>query len=175
MTILTCTTTATATALTAAAAALLLAGCASFEASTPPEYTGPTVPVADQVVAVGEQLVHVFEMTRVDRRTLFSSSRATLQANQGRGFKVAPVALSNELPPGPTRVRLQGVTQYAAPILALTNPTCQVQGEVALVAEAGKRYRVSGVIAPAQCAVWIEDLATGQPVTEIVRGRGTQP
>jgi hypothetical protein len=157
--------------------ALTLAGCAGFsgmEPATPPDYTGPTANVADQAVPVSGQLLHVFEMLQVDGRRLSSTSIATLRANQGRGLIVSPVALTNELPLRPARVRLQVATQYAAPILALTRPTCQVQGDVAFTPEAGKAYRVAGRIAAEGCEVWIEDLSTQQPVTEKVRGKGTK-
>jgi len=158
------------------ALAVALAGCASyqgFQPATPDSYVGPTVNVADQTAQVSGNLVHVFEMTQIDGRRLLSTSIATLQANQGRGFSTAPVSLSNEVPPGPARVRLQAVTQYAAPLLALQNPTCQVQGEVAFAPEAGKAYRVAGRITTEACETWIEDLATQQPVTEKVSGKGT--
>lgn len=155
----------------------LLAGCSSFsgfQSATPDDYVGATVNVSDQVALVGGELAHVFEMTQIDGRRLLSTSIATLQANQGRGFSTAPVALTNELPPRPARVRLQAVTQYAAPMLAMQNPTCRVQGEVVFTPEAGTAYRVAGRIAPEACEAWIEDLATKQPVTEKVSGNGTR-
>jgi hypothetical protein len=157
-------------------AALLLAGCSSFsgfQPATPDGYEGPTVTVADQTSQVSGSLVQVFEMTQVDGRRLLSTSIATLQANQGRGFSVAPVAMSNEVPPRPARVRLQVVTQYAAPLLALRNPTCRVEGDVAFAPEAGRRYRVAGRIAAEACEVWIEDADTGRTVTDKVSGKGT--
>lgn len=153
---------------------LLLAGCAGFEAATPPDYLGPTVNVADQAVPVSGQLLHVFEMTQVDGRRLATTSMATVRANQGRGFSVAPVALSNELPQRPARVQLQATTQYAAPILAMTHPTCRTQGEVSFAPEAGKTYRVAGRITAEACEAWIEDLATRQPMTDKVIGKGTK-
>jgi len=152
---------------------LLLAGCAGFEAATPPDYAGPTVNVADQALQAGDRLLHVFEMTQVDGRRLSTTSRATVSANQGRGFAMSPVALTNELPLRPARVQLQAMTQYAAPMLAMTHPTCRVQGEVAFTPEAGKAYRVAGRIAPEACEVWIEELDTKQPVTDKVSGKGT--
>jgi hypothetical protein len=157
------------------ALAVLLAGCAGLQPATPPDYTGPTANVADQSVQVSSQLLHVFEITQVDGRRLLSTSIATVQANHGRGFSVAPVALTNELPLRPARVRLQAITQYAAPILALTNPTCQAQGDVDFTPEAGKAYRVAGRVSAEVCEAWIEDLATRQPVTEKVSGKGTKP
>ncbi len=151
----------------------LLAGCASLEPATPPDYTGRTVNVADQAVQVSGSLLHVFEMLQVDGRRLASTSMATVRANQGRGFSVAPVALTNELPLRPARLKLQVATQYAAPILAMTSPTCQVQGDVAFTPEAGKAYRVAGRVSAEACEAWIEDVATKQPVTEKVSGKGT--
>jgi len=156
--------------------ALLLAGCAGFsgfQPATPDGYDGPTVNVADQTAQVSGSLVHVFEMTQIDGRRLLSTSIATLQANQGRGFSVAPVAMSNEVPPRPARVRLQVVTQYAAPLLALRNPTCRVEGDVGFSPDADKRYRVAGRIAAEVCEVWIEDVETGRAVTDKVAGKGT--
>jgi len=153
---------------------MLLSACASIEPATPPDYTGATVNVADQAVQISGQLLHVFEMTHVDGRRLMSTTMSTVRANQGRGFAVKPVTLSNELPTGPTRVQLRATTQYAAPILALTNPTCQVQGEVAFTPETGKSYRVSGRIAAEACEAWIEDLATQQAVTAKISGKGTR-
>lgn len=161
----------------AASTALLLGGCANFsglEPATPADYTGPTANVADQAVQVSGQLLHVFEMTQVDGRRLSSTSMAIVRANQGRGFAVAPVALTNELPLRPLRVRLQAATQYAAPILAMTNPTCRAEGDVAFTPETGKAYRVAGRIAAESCEAWIEDLATQQPVTAKVSGKGTR-
>lgn len=153
---------------------LLLAGCASFEPATPADYTGPTANVADQAVAVSGQLLHIFEMTAVDGRRLSSTSMATIGANQGRGLAIAAVpALTNELPLQAARVRLQAATQHAAPILALTQPSCRAQGDVDFRPEAGKAYRVTGRIAADACEAWIEDLATRQAVTAKVSGKGT--
>ena len=164
-----------------AALALLLAGCTgiksftAFEAATPPDYTGPTANVADQVVAISPQQLHIFEMTQVDDRRLASSSMASTRAGQGSGMTVAPVALTNELPLRAARVRLQATTQYASPMLAMSNATCRTVGEVSFTPEEGKRYVVGGRIAAKVCEVWIEDPATGQAVTEKISGPGTAP
>lgn len=166
--------------LATAAKALLLAGCAgsgsfsAFQPATPADYSGPTVNVADQVVAVGPQRLHVFEMTQVDGRRLASSSVATTRAGQGGGMTVTPVALTNELAVRPARVQLQAATQYASPLVALSNPTCRTVGEVSFAPEQGRRYAVRGRIEAQACEVWIEDLATGQPVTDKLNGPGTQ-
>jgi hypothetical protein len=100
---------------------------------------------------------------------------ATLRGKQEGGFAAVPVALTNELPLRPVRVRLQATTQYASPVLALQSPTCRVQGDVDFTPEAGKAYRVAGRVAAEACEAWIEDLATQQPVTQKVSGKGTGP
>lgn len=151
----------------------LLGGCASFEPAAPADYTGPTVNVADQIQRRSDQLLHVFEIRRVDGRRLLSSSIATLNANQGRGFSTNPIALTNELPLQASRLRLMATTQWAAPILALTHPTCQTEGEVNFQPQADRHYRVAGRIAPDECSVWVEEIESGQPVTERVTGKGT--
>ncbi|MFN3302431.1 MAG: hypothetical protein ACK44A_01795 [Roseateles sp.] len=165
--------------LASAATALLLAGCAgprsfaAFEPATPADYTGPTVNVADQVVAVDPQRLHVFEITQVDGRRLASSSTATQRGGQGSGMTVTPVALTNELAVRPARVRLQATTQYASPVVALSMPACRTVGDVDFTPKEGQRYAVRGRIAAQACEVWIEDLATGQPVTDKISGPGT--
>jgi outer membrane protein assembly factor BamA len=119
-----------------AAMALLLAGCTSFksftafEPATPADYTGPTANVADQVLVVSAQRLHVFEITQVDGRRLASSSMASTRAGQGSGMTLTPVALTNELPLRPTQLRLQAATQYASPMLAMSNASCRTFGEV---------------------------------------------
>ncbi|PTT90511.1 hypothetical protein DBR42_05690 [Pelomonas sp. HMWF004] len=161
--------------ITPFAAMALLAGCSSFsglQPATPADYTGPTANVADQVVPVSPQQLHIFEITQVDGRRLSSTSMATLRSREAGSFPAAPVALTNELPLLPSRVQLQVATQYATPLLALQGASCQVQGEVALTPQAGKAYRVAGRIAAEACEAWIEDIATGQRVTTTVSGRG---
>lgn len=161
------------------AAALVLSGCTSvksfsaFEAATPPDYTGPTANVADRVVAVSPQRLHVFEMTEVDGRRLSSSSMASARAGQGAGMTLTPVTLTNELPLAALRVRLQAATQYASPLVAMSNPSCRTVGEVSFTPQEGRRYAVNGRIEAQVCEVWIEDLATGQAVTEKLGGPGT--
>jgi hypothetical protein len=162
-----------------AATVLLLAGCShlqsfnAFEAATPPDYTGPTANVADQVVAISPQRLHVFEMTQVDGRRLSSSSMASARAGQGSGMTLKAVALTNELPLRPAQVRLQATTQYASPMLAMSNATCRTAGEVSFTPLDGKRYAVNGRIAADACEAWIEDLGTGRAVTNKVSGPGT--
>jgi hypothetical protein len=161
------------------AATLVLSGCTSvksfsaFEPATPADYTGPTANVADRVVAISAQRLHVFEMTEVDGRRLSSSSMASARAGQGTAMTLTPVALTNELPLQPLRVRIQAATQYASPLVSMSNPSCRTVGEVSFTPQEGKRYAVGGRIEAKACEVWIEDAGTGQAVTEKLSGPGT--
>jgi len=165
--------------ITSFLAMAVLAGCTSvksfsaFEPATPADYTGPTANVADQVIVVSNQRLHVFEITQVDGRRLSSSSMASTRAGQGSGMTLTPVALTNELPLRPAQLRLQAATQYASPMLAMSNASCRTVGELSFTPKDGKRYIVNGRIAEDGCEVWIEDLETRQPVTEKIGGPGT--
>jgi len=159
-----------------AASALLLSGCGSFQAfqpATPADYTGATANVADQVVAISPQRLHVFEITQVDGRRLASSSTASTRAGQGSGMTLKPVPLTNELPVRETKVRLQAAVQYASPVVSMSSPSCRTIGDVSFTPVEGKRYAVNGRIAADACEVWIEELGTGQRATEAVTGPGT--
>lgn len=160
-----------------AATALLLSGCGSFQAfqpATPPDYTGETANVADRIVAVSPQRLHVFEMTQVDGRRLASSSTATTRAGEGGAMTVTPVPLTNELPLRTARVRLQAAVQYASPVLTMQNPHCRTVGDVDFTPVEGRRYAVTGRIGDDACEVWIEDLATKEAVTDKLTGPGTK-
>jgi hypothetical protein len=160
--------------LSLAGSALLFGGCATYEKPIPEGYSGPVATVADSGQVQSSKLVHIYEMTQVDGRKLQGSHLATLHANQGRGFSQTPVILTNKVPARELRVSLGAATVYAAPILAMTNPTCRVNGEAKFNAEADKMYRVTGALTPEQCAVWIEDASTGAVVTEKIVGKGTK-
>ncbi len=116
----------------------------------------------------------MFELREVDGRRLRSSGIATVSANQGQGFSQKAVVVKHKLPATPVKVTLGASTMYAAPILAMTNPTCRVEGQVEFKPEAGKSYVVNGKVTPEVCAAWIEDAESKKPVTAEVSGKGAK-
>ena len=152
----------------------LISGCATYQKPLPEGYAGPIATVADTGQVQSSRLVHIFELTQVDGRNLQGSHLATLNANQGRGFSQSPMILTNQVPAKALQVTIEAATVYAAPILAMTNPTCTVKGSVSFQAEAGMQYRVTGNLAPEQCAVWIEELKSGTVVTPKISAKGTK-
>lgn len=151
-----------------------VAGCATFEEGTPKSYSGPTVIVRDSAETQSARLAYIFELREIDGRRLRSSGIATVSANHGRGFNQRAVVVAHKVPAAPAKVTLGASTQYAAPILAMTNPTCDVTGTVEFEPEQGKSYVVTGKITPDVCAVWIEDEQSKKPVTQEVSGKGTK-
>jgi hypothetical protein len=156
----------------AAVASIVVAGCATFEEGTPASYAGPTVQVRDTAETQSARLAYIFELREIDGRRLRSSGIATVSANQGRGFSQSAVVVGHKVPAVAAKVTIAASTQYAAPILAMTNPTCSVTGSVEFKPEPGKSYVVRGRIAPQACAVWIEDEQSKKPVTQEVSGPG---
>lgn len=154
--------------------ALILAGCATYDKPVPDNYSGPTVSISDSGEVKSSSLVHIFELTGADEKRFGGSHLATIVQNQGKGFSQSPVIITNKIPAKDMRVTLKAATVYAAPILAMMNPTCRVQGEVQFQPREGASYRVTGLISPEQCAVWVEDLATNLPVTEKIVDKGTK-
>lgn len=150
----------------------LLSACATFEEATPATYSGPTVEVRDTGATQSSSLVHIFELREVDGRRVRGSGIATSSANQGRGFSQNAVVVTHKVPAAPIKVTLGVSTLYAAPILAMMNPTCRVEGSVEFKPEAGKRYVVNGSVSPEVCAAWIEDAETKSRVTSEVSGKG---
>ena len=153
---------------------ITLTACATFEEATPKGYTGPTVEVADTASTQSPRLVHMFELRAVDERRIRSSGIATVSANQGQGFNQRAVVVKHKVPATSVKVTLGASTLYAAPILAMTNPTCRVEGQVEFKPQTGRSYVVNGRIAPEACAAWIEDAETKKPVTAEVSGKGTK-
>src|SRR3990167_2680770 len=115
------------TVLPLAVAALAMTGCASYQKPIPEGYAGPVATVLDSGPVQSSTLVHIYELTQVDGRNLEGSQIATRRVNYGRGFAQTPVLLSNKVPAKEMLVTIGAATVYAAPILALTNPTCSVK------------------------------------------------
>lgn len=157
--------------LMAVLTASVFGGCA-YGPALPDGYTGPKATIADTAVSQGPRMSHMFEIEKVDGRAITSSGMETVGRNQGRGLSMTPVTLTHPVAAVPTRFTISGATVYAAPILAMTNPTCRVIGDVAFSPVEGKTYMVTGQIEPEKCSVWIQDSSTGEVMGQKVTGAG---
>lgn len=158
--------------LAAALVVTTLCSCASFEPAIPQGYTGPTSTIRDTAVPQSERLVHLFYLSKIEARELRNAAVATQQANQGRGFSVNPVPQVHEIPAGRSRLTIKGETYYAAPILALTNPACQVEGDVLADIPPNTKVLVRGLLSPQSCAVWLEAEQGSRIPASTIEGAG---
>ena len=155
--------------IAAALFVLALAGCATNP--IPEGYTGPLARVTDTVVRHDSKKSDFYYVSEVDGARIEESAWKTREANYGKGFFQQPYTVSREAPARAMEVTLRAHTQYAAPILELLNPVYEVSGKVTFVPKPGGEYVVKGVLGEGYAAVWIEDIATGDVVTEKIENK----
>jgi hypothetical protein len=145
--------------------AVFVGGCSTYSPSLPEGYVGPKALIKDTATVHSGSKVDYFGVTKLDGKAIRSSRIESLSANYGRGFRMSPVVLDREIPAGkPVTVYLQGRTEYAAPILALTNTVYQVEGEISFTPQEGRTYEVKGILSAELTTVWLEDSATKEVI-----------
>ena len=156
-------------------AVVSLTGCASLHEPVPAGFAGPTAQVADSGKYEDGSKAQFFVVQEVDGKTINSSIFETRKASQGRGFSISARFISRALPAAPMKVKLVGTHQTAAPIHEIASRAAgtfySVEGVVDFTPVAGGNYIVKGELKKEGSSVWIEDVATNQPVTELVRSK----
>lgn len=156
-------------------ALVTLTGCASLHVPVPPGHVGPTAQVADSGRAEDGSKAQMFVLMEVDGKTIDNSIFETRRASEGRGFSLTPRVVSRALPATPTKVKLVGTHQTAAPIHEIASRAAgtffSVEGVVDFTPVAGGSYVVKGELKKEGSSVWIEDTATNRPATEVVRSK----
>lgn len=153
---------------------LLLGGCVTYVPTIPEGYSGPRATVRDTALTHSSSKVDFFVAERVNGGAIESSINKTLAANYGRGFMMDPKFIEHELPAGKAvTISVRGRTEYAAPILALTQAVYEVKGEISFTPEDGHIYAVKGTLGENYSAVWIEDTGTQQVVGRKVEVNGS--
>ena len=154
---------------------LLLSGCvAPMAPSIPPDYTGPRAVLRDSALTHSTSKVDFFVVVKLAGKEIKNSRSESMSANYGKGFNLSPVLLDREVPAGqPLQLEIVARSEYAAPILALTNPVYMVKGEVTFTPAADHTYMVKGVLGADYSAVWIEDTSTQQVVGEKIEAKGS--
>lgn len=157
------------------AAAFLLAtlsGCATFTPSVPEGYSGPVSVVKDSVKSLSQSKADFFYVSEINDQRIEDSRVRTLQVNRGRGFSMSPAIVERNVPARRATFTLVGRTEYAAPILALTNTVYQVTGKVTFAPETYRSYVVRGELGENYSAVWLEDEADGKLIGERIEVKG---
>jgi hypothetical protein len=140
--------------------ALALGGCATYSPSVPLDYAGPKATVKDSAKVYSSSKADFFYLSHVDGKKIEDSRSKTFRMNRGQGMQMIPYILENEIPAKPILLSIVGRTEYAAPILALTNTVYQLKGEVEFNPEQNKTYFVRGELGENYSAIWIEDSET---------------
>jgi len=152
---------------------IFLAGCVSFTSPIPDGYQGSLATIKDSVRSHGSSKADFFYLTEVDGKRIEDSRIKTIQVNHGRGFYMQPVVLERKVPARMSTLKIVGRTEYAAPILALTNTVYQVVGDVSFRPEANRTYVVKGELGEAYSVVWIEDAESGVMVVNKIEIKGS--
>lgn len=152
---------------------LFLSGCVAYSPSIPAGYTGPKALIKDSVMIHSGSKSDFFVVRRVDGKEIENSIVESRVENRGRGFSLTPLVLDREIPARPVTLHIQGRTEYAAPILALTNAVYEVKGDVTFTPAENKTYVVTGTLGEQYSAVWVQDSETGAAVSEKVEVKGS--
>ncbi|MGC1174033.1 hypothetical protein [Polaromonas sp.] len=150
--------------------ALALHGCATYK-PVPEGYTGPVAVVADSGTPGDGKKSVIFAMMDVDGQGIDNSFRASAGASYGRGFALTTQFVGRSVPANKAmKVRLKGSHITGAPIHAIASQIAgtffSVEGVVDFTPVSGGNYIVKGELKKGASSVWIEDRATGLPVTE---------
>lgn len=155
-------------------AAALLSGCATKPFSPFPEnYAGTSATLTDSFNIRGLSEVEFFYAEQYEGNSWENARFKSLAVNRGRGIYMSPVTVSRGIPANkPTKLLIVARTQYAAPILDLTNAVYQVKGTIEFTPETGKQYVVTGQLGGPHSAVWVEEKDTHQVVGQKIEVDG---
>lgn len=155
------------------AMAISLGGCAPFAPPMPEGYKGPVAIMKDSVKPYNEKKADFFYVAEIDGKRIENSRVRTLSANQGRGMHMTPSLIERNVPARNATFTLVGRTEYAAPILTLTNTVYQVKGAVTFKPEDYRNYVVRGELGESYSAVWLEEELTGKTVGKKIEIHGS--
>ena len=158
--------------ITGAVLLVVLYGCATFAPAIPEGYSGPVAIIKDSVKPLSQSKADFFYISEIDGRRIEDSRLKTLRVNQGRGLNMTPSVIERNVPAQRATFTLVGRTEYAAPILALTNAVYQITGKVTFSPETYRSYVVRGELGENYSAVWLEDEVTGKTVGEKIEVTG---
>lgn len=150
--------------------AAVLAGCATVEPAVPSNYGGATASIADSVQHRSASVSNVYAVTEVDGRRIANSFMASAEASRNKGFNLTAVAVDRQVPATALKLKLNAQPLTGAPIQQMAMQAAgtfySVEGVVDFKPEAGRKYIVRGELKKEGSSVWVEDVVSGQVVTE---------
>ncbi|MGQ0510813.1 MAG: hypothetical protein ACT4P9_09380 [Betaproteobacteria bacterium] len=152
----------------------MLSGCATYK-PVPDGYTGPTAVIVDSGFKEDETTAQIFALVEVNGQAVENSFHASASASQGRGFSLTARYVTREVPATPMKVTLKGAHTAGAAIQQMisqaTGIFLSVEGVVDFTPTQNRWYVVKGELKKGGSSIWIEDEATGQPVTRKVTAK----
>ncbi len=152
---------------------LTLGGCATETSPIPEGYSGPIAIIKDSIKVYDSRKTDYFSLEAIDERNIPNSRLSTRIANKGKGFRMAPVLMERKVPVQIATFKIVARTEYAAPILALSNTVYQVIGKVSFTPEVGKAYVVKGELGENYSGVWIEEESSHKVVVNKTEVNGS--
>ena len=142
--------------IVAALFAVFITGCVSYN-PIPDGYSGPLALLSDTANSISSSKAHYFQLVKVDGRSVETSTMYALEKNYGRGLSMTAFTTGRKIPVGKSVLSIEGVTYFAAPILALKGGNYSVRGEVEVEIKAEETYFVKGTLSKNHSAVWVEN------------------
>ena len=117
----------------------------------------------------------VFIVEAVDGTQIRNALNACTRFGFGSATGFAPMPTDRKVPLAQRTYTLKATHIGGAPIAQLFGMAKgsfkSISGEVAFKPEAGRAYKVNGVLTEAEAAVWIEEVESGKAVTSRVHGK----
>ena len=149
----------------------LISGCATYQ-PVPKEYTGPTATLRDSGFSEDNTKAQMFAATQVDGHQIMNAFWASELESRGRGASLTTSFPERKVKASPMKVTLEASHATGAPIAAIASQMAgtffSVRGVVDFSPKPDGKYIVKGDLKKEKSSVWIEDVETGRPVTEVV-------
>lgn len=148
---------------------IALSGCAAYQ-PVPPGYSGPKAILSDSGSPESGSKARLFAAMEIDGNRIANSFGASASASHGQGFALTMAVIDREVPAKPMRVTIKASHTTAAPIHAIASQMAgtffSVEGVVDFDPKPNTKYVVRGELKKEGSAVWIEDVMSGQVVTQ---------
>lgn len=138
----------------------------------PHDYDFSMAIIRDSAEMMGNDRGNFFYVSHIDGKKVEDSRSVTHRRNVGRGFSMSPHVIDREVPIRTAKYTIVGRTEYAAPILALTNTVYEVKGEIEVPLVKDQVYEVQGVLSEEYSAVWLENISTHEIVGRKIEIKG---
>jgi len=150
---------------------VLFSNCVGTSYQIPVGYTGPLATLKNSGSAVSPVRAEIFNVNKIDG--LYSNAKSPMATPYGGGPFVKLRESYSEIPAKKVIVNIVGHDVYAADGMALLGKISgaerkPVSGDVELNPKPKGVYVVRGELGKRSSSVWIEDAATGKPVTRKV-------